>query len=282
MHARDTDADWDRIARDQPYFGVLAQPEFLVEAIDDAAKERFFASGRGDIEHATSVIRAHLDADFAPATATDFGCGVGRLSLAMAAHAGHVVGVDIAVAMRDLATDHARARQIDNVEFRDTVPPQTDWVNSLIVFQHIPPPRGHELLDELLSTVTVGGVASLHFSTHRDRGHLDEIFRDVAVARFDGTTMTTFATRDGGPVGAMTMFDYDLGRLTSQFVVHGFEQLWLEHTDHGGIHGFWIFGRRSAPRATPDEGAGHPSVATSAGRRLRRWIGGSGADGAGT
>ena len=279
MRARDTDADWDRIARDQPYFGVLAQPEFLVEAIDDAAKERFFASGRADIDHAVAVIRAHLDPDFAPATATDFGCGVGRLSLAMAAHAGHVVGVDVAVAMRDLAAKHAEALQVGNVEFRDTAPGEAAWVNSLIVFQHISPPRGHELLDELLATVTVGGVASLHFSTHRDRGHLDEIFRDVALARFDGTTMTTFATQDAGPVGAMSMFDYDLGRLASQFVAHGFEQLWLEHTDHGGIHGFWMFGRRSAPRPAPDAADGRSGAPASAGGRVRRWIGRPRADG---
>jgi SAM-dependent methyltransferase len=275
MPARDTDADWELIARVQPYFGVLARPEFRTESIDDAARARFFESGRGDIGQAIDVIRAHLDPTFAPAAATDFGSGAGRLTLAMAAYAGHVVGVDVAPAMRDLAAEQAAAQGVGNVEFTDTVPARADWVNSLIVFQHIPPARGHLLLDELLASVTVGGVASLQFGTHRDRDHLHEVFRDVALARFDGATMTTLATSEETQLGDVSMFDYDLGRLASQFVAHGFENLWLEHTYHGGVHGFWIFARRAtvpAPAGAPEDAA--PAVVTaSEGSRVRRWLG---------
>jgi hypothetical protein len=39
----------------------------------------------------------------------------------------------------------------------------------------------------------------------------------------------------------MSMFDYDLGRVLALMTMRGCGPFWLEPTDHGGVHGFWIF-----------------------------------------
>ena len=244
--ARDTDADWTRIAEHQPFFGVLAEDRYRSERLDDAARERFYASGGPDVDFAIATIRRLFDPGFQPRLAVDFGCGVGRLTLAMRAHAERVIGVDVAPGMREIATEEAARRGVDGVEFAAVAPTEgVDWLNSLIVFQHIPPERGYGLIEGLAAAVVPGGAVSLQITTHRDERHLTEIFRDVGLARFDGTTMDVLAPRDDEQVGAMTMYDYDLGRVLAVLGRLGFGRFWLDHTDHAGVHGYWIFSQRA-------------------------------------
>lgn len=103
---RNTDADWAQIAATEPYFGVLTDPAFLSGNMTQEALTRFWSSGGPDIGWQVDVLKAHYG-DFAPATALDFGCGVGRLTRAMAPLAGTVYGVDVAPAMLDIARRNA-------------------------------------------------------------------------------------------------------------------------------------------------------------------------------
>ena len=244
---RDTDADWIELGRHQPFFGVLAEEQYRSEHIDDAARERFYATGGPDVDFAAGVIRRLFDPGFRPRLAVDFGCGVGRLTLAMRRHAERVVGVDVAPGMREIAAAEAVRQGIDGVEFAAAPPSDgVDWVNSLIVFQHIPPARGYELIEQLGRSVVAGGAVSLQITTHRDERQLSDALRDVATARFDGTEMKVLRTRDVEKVGAMTMYDYDLGRVLAILTALGFERFWLDHADHAGVHAYWIFSQRLA------------------------------------
>ena len=91
-----------------------------------------------------------------PVRGLDFGCGAGRLTFAMAKYAKEVVGVDVAEGMLRVAANGS-SRKIRNVELRTTLPAeQVDWINSLIVFQHIPPPRGYEILADLVVLLAPG------------------------------------------------------------------------------------------------------------------------------
>ncbi|MCU1397746.1 MAG: hypothetical protein JWN62_855 [Acidimicrobiales bacterium] len=244
--SRDTDADWARIAETEPYFGVLANAEYLSDNLDAEAEERFFVSGQGDITHVVNTIRGHLAPDFAPELAVDFGCGVGRLTFAMAGVSERVVGVDVAPAMREIAARKAESFGIANVSFSEAIPSEgVDWVNSLIVVQHIPPERGYGLLAALLGSIRPGGVFSVQLTTHRDARHMFELLRDVELARYDGADMQVYSTVPSTGPGQMSMYDYDLGRVFAMLVMHGFQQMWIEHTDHAGVHGAWIFARRA-------------------------------------
>ena len=174
--------------------------------------------------------------------ALDFGCGVGRMTLAMRKYAREVVGVDVAPGMLDVAREQAAARNVTNVEFRSTLPDQpVDWVNSIIVLQHIPPRRGHMILEQLVALLGPGGWFSVQLTFFRDERHAGEVTRDLADYRYDGETVEVLTSRDAD-VGSMSMYDYDLNRVFRTLFLAGIEEVLARHTDHAGCHGAWLFG----------------------------------------
>ncbi len=136
-----------------------------------------------DFSRAASLAEEYAGRELKPETALDFGCGVGRLTLAMARRAGLVIGVDAAPTMLAVASRHREAAGVDNIEFAaslDGVPDGIlDFVCSLIVFQHIPVGMGERILQQLLAKLRPGGVAALHVTLHRPGGALKRAARRV-------------------------------------------------------------------------------------------------------
>lgn len=216
---RDTDADWALWGEAEPYFGVLAQDKYRRANLTEEALSEFWASGIGDAAGFAQTLERFFG-PFKRNSALDFGCGVGRLTRGMARLSEHVTGLDVSQGM--LA--EARRGAPDNVVYTDNLSNQTfDWINSIIVFQHIPPERGYSIFGDLLARVNYGGVISLHLT-------------------IDGP-----AALDDGPVGAMSMFSYDLSRLNVLLADHDFRLTVMQHTDHGGHRGVIIYARRSGP-----------------------------------
>ena len=81
---RDTDADWRAISEAEPYFGVLSGPQFLLANFSSEARATFYSTGDAEVAHYLSTIKDKVLAAFAPRYAMDLGCGVGRLTLAIA------------------------------------------------------------------------------------------------------------------------------------------------------------------------------------------------------
>jgi SAM-dependent methyltransferase len=164
-----TDGTWEYYGRTNPYFGVLTHAEFSGD-LSDEARARFFDTGRQYIDLIFSNIRDHLDPAFAPRRALDFGCGVGRLALPIARLCESVVGVDVSESMLEHARSNARALGIENALFvkgdddLGLVTGTFDFLNSFIVFQHIPPPRGEAIVRKMISLLNEGGVGALQFT----------------------------------------------------------------------------------------------------------------------
>lgn len=238
---RETDRDWSLIGEQEPFYGVLTQDEFLRRNLTPARLDAFWQSGEADVAYIAGVLE-RVFGPFQSQCALDFGCGVGRLARAMAARATRVVGLDVAESMLNEARLHAPG----NVEFVRALPDISfDWINSFIVFQHIPPARGYRLFDELLERLAPGGVVSSHFTLYRDRSFVAPTvggFEDVA---WDGEALRVLSEAPF-QAGAIAMYDYDLTRLIASSVRHGIEVFHLEHLNHGGCHGVRFFGRRRA------------------------------------
>lgn len=238
---RETDQDWAMIARDEPYFGVLTQEKFLRRNLTPEVMEAFWASGVEEMQYLAKVLRLHFG-DFQPATALDFGCGVGRLTRAMASMAGQVVGLDVAPGMLAEARRHAPA----NVRYVAELGEETfDWISSVIVFQHIPPSRGFVLLDDLMARLNPGGAVSIQFTVFKDASFLPTVAAGLELAAWDGEALKLLRQTLPAP-GTMMMYDYDLTRIMSLLIGRGVEEVFLEHTNHGGCHGVRLFGRRRA------------------------------------
>src|SRR3954447_8717775 len=88
-------ADWTRLGAEDPLWAVLVDPDKRGGRWD---AEEFLAVGRRDVEaHRQWLARLGLPTTWS--TALDFGCGAGRLTQALAAHADEVIGVDVSAPM---------------------------------------------------------------------------------------------------------------------------------------------------------------------------------------
>ena len=236
---KDTDADWAMLGEGEPFYGVLSDPRFLRANITPAALEEFWQTGRNELNGYRQLIRTHFG-DFSDASALDFGCGVGRLTRAMGEMCQQATGLDISPGMLVEARRHAPA----NVNYVSELGDETfDWLNSIIVFQHIPPQRGYRLLDDLLARVNPGGALSLHVTLFKDETFLTYLWPSLRRGQWDGDRFVSF-NHVQGDVGGMEMYDYDMSRIIEMTSRHGFHNLIIQHTNHGGCHGVIMFGRK--------------------------------------
>lgn len=225
--------DWNTLGETEPFFAVLTDDRFLRERMSDADREAFFGYGEADIAQIFELI------DFAPKSALDFGCGVGRLTRALARRVDRIAGVDAAESMLRLAREN-----VPNATFSTTIPNERfDLIVSLLVFQHIPVRRGEALLDELLSHLD--GVAAIHFTFRRPGSLLRRVARGIR-ARIPLVHRITQRIRGERPMPYMQMNEYDLDRVLAIMRRHGGDDPRIIPTNHGGIEGAILIAKRTA------------------------------------
>ncbi len=232
--ARDTDRDWQAIGLARPYWGVLARRKYLNlhkngHPDEDALRE-FFASGEADVALIQGELR-HAFGAFESRSALDFGCGVGRLVIPMARICGTAHGVDIADSMIAVAKANCDKAGV-KATFSNRLESNRrfDWVNSLLVLQHIAPRRGYGVIRELWESVGQNGCLSLRVTTHAD------------IRRGGNITQSLWRTVSG--VGNISMYNYDLGRVLSRLALDNGAYVSMRKTDHRGANGFVILARK--------------------------------------
>jgi SAM-dependent methyltransferase len=239
--ARDTDADWRELGASQPYWGVLSHPDFRTETITPEGIETFYASGRDYIAEMIATLVA-LTGEAPQGPALDFGCGVGRLAEAMAEHV-PTTGLDISPGMLAIARQRG-----GKATYADTLPAGPfGWINSFIVFQHIMPERGMEILADLLDRLAPGGMISIQLTAWRDARHERPVIKGWRRIKAERDYRQWVKTL---PVGQIWMYDYDFSKVLRLLNLAGIEEMKLVSTDHDGHHGAIIFGRKTAPAQT--------------------------------
>jgi len=156
---------WEQLARLDPLFVVLAEGGKTHGRWEAGA---FFETGRAEVSAAFERL-ADLGVRLPQeAHALDFGCGVGRLSLALSAQVAHVTGVDIAPRMIDLAQAFAAdfAQEPARLTFmlnespalEKFAPDSFDLVFTTKVLFHLKPALQERFLREFLRVLVPGGV----------------------------------------------------------------------------------------------------------------------------
>ncbi|WP_137680779.1 class I SAM-dependent methyltransferase [Aurantiacibacter suaedae] len=243
----DSDENWRIWGERDPYYAVLTDPRFRSDRIDEN-RHLFFESGRGFVNHWLAELERHFGA-LPRERALDFGCGVGRLTIPLSEQFGSVVGLDVSEAMLDEARRNSDGRQIDYLLSDDAlsrVEGSFDFVNSCIVFQHIPVARGMVILSQLLDRIRVGGGCLIHFSTKRHHGWKRELVYKIRHSVPGGQTVLNLLDRKASDAPVMEMNEYSLDAVLGLFKTYGFTETLLRYENHGETDTVMILARRSS------------------------------------
>jgi len=154
--------NWEGIARADPLWSICTHPD---RKDGKWGREEFFETGRGEWG---SLVRYLSEQNIAlprNGKALDFGCGVGRLSRAMAGYFSTVTGVDASAAMIGLAREY-HAGEYSTIRFVHHDQPGLslfgnntfDFILSVLVLQHIPVEEGKNYLREMARVLKPGGI----------------------------------------------------------------------------------------------------------------------------
>ena len=151
---------WDRQAHADPMWAILTHDQKVGGRWDP---EEFFATGVREVDlfmkqaAKWGVPKSHR-------AALDFGCGMGRLTQALAEHFDHVHGVDISPKMIELAREHnrkgPRCEYVCNPaeDLKQFADGSMDMVYSWITLQHVRPRQARRYLSEFLRVLAPGGL----------------------------------------------------------------------------------------------------------------------------
>jgi ubiquinone/menaquinone biosynthesis C-methylase UbiE len=153
-------SQWEKLASTDPLWAILTDPARKNGGWDI---EEFFATGEGEVAMIMAAAD-RLDLPTGRSAALDFGCGVGRLTQALARHFDRVTGVDLAPSMIEQARTHNRhpdrcsylLNGKDNLALlRDD---SFDLVVSIITLQHMRPRYIRRYLREFVRVLRPGGL----------------------------------------------------------------------------------------------------------------------------
>ena len=153
--------NWHQLGREDPLFAVLTVKDKRGGKWDE---EKFFETGRREIKETLNQLK-DSKVKLVYGTALDFGCGVGRLTQALADYFQEVHGVDIAPSMIEKAKKYnTKSRncfyhlnETDDLKiFPDA---NFDFVLSKITLQHMEPNYAKKYIKEFFRVLKSGGIA---------------------------------------------------------------------------------------------------------------------------
>lgn len=164
---------WQHLGETDPFWSVLTAPEYRGRPSEERI-ERFFASGAAEVERLkVALARCGVSLD-GRGTCLEYGCGLGRVTRYLAPLFERTIGVDISAAHLDLARDLADKAGAGGIEWMhlDTLDrletlPQVDFIYSVIVLQHNPPPVIERILSAFARILRPGGFAYFQVPTYR-------------------------------------------------------------------------------------------------------------------
>ena len=176
-------ATWDELGRQDPLWAVLSTPETRGNRWQ---VDEFYATGRVEIEGLLARIAA-LGVALRTERCLDFGCGVGRLSQALADHFASVDGVDIAPSMIEQARQHNQhgercAFHVNRSRDLSIFPDATfDLVYTRLVLMHMQPRFSKRYIAEFIRVLRPGGLAVFHVPSGRPLTR--QVLYSLAMAR---------------------------------------------------------------------------------------------------
>lgn len=210
---------WDAHARRDPLWAVLS------EAGKEARRwdvRRFFQTGLNEVALMFYELESRGIA-VNHGAALDFGCGVGRLTQALAARFAQVVGVDVSPKMIETATAlnpfPGRARFVWNGEphLRQFGDATFDFIYTNLVLQHIVPEISEAYLREFVRLLRSDGIVVFQLPSH-PRGADDPLPESTAIAMVEDAYQAEIAIaklpKEAVEPGASITLDVDVTNIS--------------------------------------------------------------------
>ena len=162
---------WNELGADDPLWAILSSPDKRGGRWDS---QEFFAKGEAEIAHVERFC-APLQRPGNRSLALDFGCGVGRLTRALALRYAQVIGVDISPSMLEQA--RALNAHIPNVRFVENATQRlefladasVDFIYSVITLHHIPAALQRAYIGEFVRVLAPDGIAVFQIASGYSR-----------------------------------------------------------------------------------------------------------------
>jgi SAM-dependent methyltransferase len=161
MEIRDLQQVWEEWAQADPMWAILSDP---TKTQRRWGREEFFATGKAEIRDVMADL-SERGIDPRRGRCLDFGCGIGRLTQALAEYFDRCDGVDISPTMIGYAREFNqygdRCTYTVNGEPNLAVFPgkSFDFIYSNIVLQHIEPDLSENYVREFVRILADGGIA---------------------------------------------------------------------------------------------------------------------------
>jgi ubiquinone/menaquinone biosynthesis C-methylase UbiE len=169
MDIKELQKNWDEFGKVDPLWSILTHDS---KKDNKWALTDFFRTGQEEIDQLFNDLKK---INLQPSgQALDFGCGVGRLTQALAKYFSQVDGVDIAPSMIEQANKlnqfpekiHYHVNSQPNLElFSDN---SFDLVFTVITLQHIYPSYTKNYLKEFLRILKPGGILIFQLPSHKN------------------------------------------------------------------------------------------------------------------
>lgn len=179
--------DWRNLGKTEPHWSVLSSEQFRQERIGES-EELFYASGQEELRLIRETL-ARNGMDIGQLrSCLEFGCGLGRITYWLAQQFETVYGYDISDSHLSLAAQYMAGKNTNNTRFAHLTTiddlahmPKVDFVFSVIVLQHNPPPVIAHTIKALLAALNAGGIALFQVPVYRSnyrfsvRQYFDEL-----------------------------------------------------------------------------------------------------------
>ena len=182
MELKDLQKTYDDFARIDPFWAILSHRQKRGRRWE--VKE-FFATGDREIESVMRYVDS-LQVALGKGMALDFGCGVGRLTQALARYFDHCYGVDISSEMIRLANEYnhhgARCRYLVNesADLRIFSDATFDFIYTNIVLQHMKRAYSLAYIRDFLRIMKPDGLSIFQIPSERlADGHLSGKIRQL-------------------------------------------------------------------------------------------------------
>lgn len=169
MNLKEINKNWTLLGNEDPMWAILTNP---AKKGNRWTEDEFFETGKMEIKQMLESCTQWGAVSYG--RALDFGCGVGRLTQALAEHFESVDGVDISGSMINNAQKLNRFpdRVVYHLNTRENLSllpsNQYDFICSLIVLQHMPAVLQRNYISDFFRLLKLGGVA--YFQAIHTRG----------------------------------------------------------------------------------------------------------------